>query len=57
MLEPGEEREVQVRLTAAAEPVRRARLALDVTIGRLMLGQHAEALVDVESADAVLPTS
>lgn len=51
MLGPGEEREVEVKLTSGAEPVRRARVALEVTIGRLMLGQHAEALVDVEASD------
>ncbi|BDZ46081.1 MBL fold metallo-hydrolase [Naasia aerilata] len=47
-LQPGEEREVELRLAAAAEPARRARVAVDVTIGPLRLGQHSEALVDVE---------
>jgi hypothetical protein len=31
----------------AATPGRRQRLAVDVSIGDLLLGQHAEALVDV----------
>jgi glyoxylase-like metal-dependent hydrolase (beta-lactamase superfamily II) len=45
-LAPGEEREVTFTVTAGA-PGRRMRLALDVTIGELRLGQHVEALVDV----------
>jgi hypothetical protein len=39
----------EVALVPAA-PGRRCRIAIDVTIGALMLGQHAEALVDVEAA-------
>ncbi|NUW44182.1 MBL fold metallo-hydrolase [Nonomuraea rhodomycinica] len=39
--------QVHLRLGAAAMPGRRVRLAVDVTIGDLRLGQHAEALVDV----------
>jgi glyoxylase-like metal-dependent hydrolase (beta-lactamase superfamily II) len=46
-LEAGEERAVPWQLTVGG-PVRpRARVAMDVTIGDLMLGQHAEALVQV----------
>lgn len=45
---PGQGTEqVHLRLRAASGPARRARLAVDVTIGDLRLGQHAEALVDV----------
>jgi glyoxylase-like metal-dependent hydrolase (beta-lactamase superfamily II) len=47
-LQPGEEREVEMRFAAGAGPVRRARVAVDVTIGSLRLGQHTEALVDIE---------
>lgn len=46
-LAPGEEREVAFAVTTGAEATRRNRLALDVTIGGLRLGQHTEALVDV----------
>lgn len=46
----GEEQEVSLELTAGGAPRRRARVAVDVTIGTLMLGQHAEALVDVDLA-------
>ncbi|GAB3038416.1 hypothetical protein GCM10027052_17140 [Parafrigoribacterium mesophilum] len=46
-LDAGEEREVPVRLTVGGAPRPRARVAIDVTIGGLMLGQHAEALVQV----------
>ena len=34
-------------LTALQGPTRRARFAVDVTIGELRLGQHAEAILDV----------
>jgi hypothetical protein len=47
-LEPGEEREVAFTVTAGPDARRRNRLALDVTIGELRLGQHVEALVDVQ---------
>lgn len=47
-LAAGEERAVELLVTVADAPVRRARVALDVTIGTLRLGQHTEALVDVE---------
>nr|WP_236667755.1 MBL fold metallo-hydrolase [Nonomuraea sp. K271] len=39
--------QVRLRLGADTVPRRRVRLAVDVTIGDLRLGQHAEALVDV----------
>ncbi|MFG1699460.1 MBL fold metallo-hydrolase [Nonomuraea sp. NPDC049309] len=39
--------QVHLRLGAPAEPRRRERLAVDLTIGDLRLGQHAEALADV----------
>ncbi|NUT10274.1 MAG: MBL fold metallo-hydrolase [Nonomuraea sp.] len=39
--------QLHIRLGADAVPRRRVRLAVDVTIGDLRLGQHAEALVDV----------
>jgi glyoxylase-like metal-dependent hydrolase (beta-lactamase superfamily II) len=47
-LEPGEEHEVAFTVTAGPHAGRRNRLALDVTIGELRLGQHVEALVDVQ---------
>lgn len=46
-LEPGEEAVVEFSVRVG-DPVRRARIAIDVTIGELRLGQHAEALVDVD---------
>ncbi|WP_019179705.1 MBL fold metallo-hydrolase [Microbacterium yannicii] len=48
-LGPGEESSVQLTVTPAS-PGRRQRLAIDVTIGDLRLGQHAEAIIDVEAA-------
>jgi len=48
LLEPGEERELPFRVVTGAAKRRRARVAVDVTIGALRLGQHSEALVDVE---------
>ena len=41
----GRER-VEVEVTVG-QPCRRARIAVDVSIGTLHLGQHAEAVVDV----------
>jgi glyoxylase-like metal-dependent hydrolase (beta-lactamase superfamily II) len=46
-LGPGEESTVQLTVTPASTG-RRQRLAVDVAIGDLRLGQHTEALVDVE---------
>ncbi|SDH52678.1 MBL fold metallo-hydrolase [Nonomuraea jiangxiensis] len=43
----GGSEQVRLRLGADRVPRRRVRLAVDVTIGDLRLGQHAEALVDV----------
>jgi glyoxylase-like metal-dependent hydrolase (beta-lactamase superfamily II) len=48
-LGPGEEAELEFAVTVGASVVRRARVAVDVTLGELRLGQHAEALVDVVS--------
>jgi glyoxylase-like metal-dependent hydrolase (beta-lactamase superfamily II) len=46
-LAAGEERSVPLRLAVGTRIQRRARVAVDVTIGGLRLGQHTEALVDV----------
>jgi glyoxylase-like metal-dependent hydrolase (beta-lactamase superfamily II) len=46
-LDAGEEIEVPLRISAGRGPRSRQRVALDVTIGDLMLGQHAEALIEV----------
>jgi glyoxylase-like metal-dependent hydrolase (beta-lactamase superfamily II) len=43
----GETASASFVVTVGADPQRRARCAVDVTIGSLALGQHAEALVDV----------
>ncbi|MBT2483814.1 MULTISPECIES: MBL fold metallo-hydrolase [unclassified Microbacterium] len=48
-LGPHEEADVQVTVTPTSAG-RRHRLAIDVTIGHLRLGQHAEALLDVTEA-------
>ncbi|MCM3658266.1 MBL fold metallo-hydrolase [Agromyces mediolanus] len=45
-LEPFEEGSVEFTVVAAADGLRQ-RVAVDVVVGDLMLGQHAEALVDV----------
>jgi glyoxylase-like metal-dependent hydrolase (beta-lactamase superfamily II) len=47
-LAAGEERELVFQVTTGPVAARRNRLALDVTIGELRLGQHVEALVDVQ---------
>ncbi|WP_314505018.1 MBL fold metallo-hydrolase [uncultured Microbacterium sp.] len=44
-----EERSFALEVTPST-PGRRCRVAVDVTIGDLLLGQHAEALVDVEAS-------
>jgi hypothetical protein len=49
-LGPHEEAAVQLTVTPTSAG-RRQRIALDVTIGRLRLGQHVEALLDVNSPD------
>lgn len=46
-LDVGEDRSVPLRVHVGEARVARARIAVDATIGSLMLGQHAEALVDV----------
>jgi glyoxylase-like metal-dependent hydrolase (beta-lactamase superfamily II) len=46
-LAAGEEAEFEFDLHVGPGAVRRARVAVDVTIGHLALGQHAEALVTV----------
>jgi glyoxylase-like metal-dependent hydrolase (beta-lactamase superfamily II) len=45
-LGPGEESSVHLTVTPASSG-RRQRIAIDVAIGDLLLGQHAEALLDV----------
>lgn len=50
-LGPHEEADVQVTVTPTSAG-RRHRLAIDVSIGHLRLGQHAEALLDVAEAHA-----
>jgi len=50
-LEPREEAAVRFTVTPAGAG-RRRRIAVDVTIGDLRLGQHAEALLDVEEPTA-----
>lgn len=54
-LAAAEERDVPIVLRAPLEPQPRARVAIDVAIGELLLGQHAEALVDVVDSRAVDP--
>jgi glyoxylase-like metal-dependent hydrolase (beta-lactamase superfamily II) len=47
VLPPLGEEQLEIELTAGA-PRRRARVAVDVSIGELRLGQHAEAVIDVK---------
>jgi len=44
-LESGARAELEFWLTAPAEPERRSRIAVDVTVGDVRFGQHAEAIV------------
>jgi glyoxylase-like metal-dependent hydrolase (beta-lactamase superfamily II) len=46
-VDPLGEATVRVRVRAGREPVRRARVAADLTVGGVRFGQQAEALVDV----------
>jgi glyoxylase-like metal-dependent hydrolase (beta-lactamase superfamily II) len=46
-LAAGEERRVPLEVVAGDQPAKRARIAVDLTVGDLRLGQHAEALVEV----------
>jgi hypothetical protein len=46
-LQAGEVRRVPVEVVVGDGPAKRARIAVDVTVGDLVLGQHAEALVEV----------
>ena len=48
MLAVGEEASIPFSITAGDSASRRSRVAVDIAIGDLYLGQHAEALVDVE---------
>lgn len=50
-LGPSEEASVQLTVTPGSAG-RRQRVAIDVTIGELRLGQHAEALLDVRNSRA-----
>jgi glyoxylase-like metal-dependent hydrolase (beta-lactamase superfamily II) len=47
LLQPGEWQEFRFAVTAGPVPRRHARIAADVTIGELRLGQHTEAVIDV----------
>jgi glyoxylase-like metal-dependent hydrolase (beta-lactamase superfamily II) len=47
VLEAGEERAVEFSVTVGNESIRRGRVALDLSIGPLALGQHVEALVEI----------
>ncbi len=46
-LDAGEERAASFEVVPTGAPRDRARVAVDVSIGSLLLGQHAEALVDI----------
>jgi glyoxylase-like metal-dependent hydrolase (beta-lactamase superfamily II) len=50
-LEPGEERDVSFDVVPSGGGSKRYRVTVDLTIGGLLLGQHAEALVNVLHAD------
>jgi glyoxylase-like metal-dependent hydrolase (beta-lactamase superfamily II) len=54
-LDAAEEREIVVVVRCGARPRRRARVSIDVTIGSLRLGQHAEALIDALEQPAPNP--
>ena len=49
-LPPVGQAELELQVVPTGPGERRRRLAVDVSIGDLLLGQHAEALVDVVEA-------
>lgn len=49
-LPPSGRQEIEIEVTVGGTAQRRARVAIDVRVGDLHLGQHAEALVDVTGA-------
>lgn len=55
VLDAGEERDVPILVRCGSTAVRRARVSVDITIGSLRLGQHAEALVDALEQPAPNP--
>lgn len=48
VLQPGERAQLEFVIQVGTAPVKRARIAADVSFGALHLGQHAEALIDIE---------
>jgi glyoxylase-like metal-dependent hydrolase (beta-lactamase superfamily II) len=50
VVDPGAECRMSFRLSPPAVPVRKARIAVDVRVGDVRLGQHADAVVTVVAA-------